>query len=115
MAGNYWGRVLAGAWDKTWKPLDWNRKKFGVALLAVGTIIVAGLHFGLAAMITSAAGALWIAAPAAFAATILFAWGVVETQAKLYKELDQWSGDQIGTRDAKLAKYAERKPNYIAV
>lgn len=115
MAKDYWRHVLSGAWDKTHRPLGWDRKKAAVALLAVGTIIAAGIHFGFAAMLTTATGYLWIAAPATFAAFVLFVWGVIDTQAKLYRELDEWSSQQIDNRDSKLAKFTNAKPNYTAV
>jgi len=86
MAG-YWHTVLSGAWEKTYKPLGWDRKKVALALLAIGTIIAAGFRLGWSEMITTAAGYLWIAVPAGFAAIILFVWGIIETQAKLYREL----------------------------
>lgn len=52
----YWRRVFAGAWDRTYKPLGWDAKKAGVVLVAIGTIIAAGVHLGLAATFASAIG-----------------------------------------------------------
>jgi hypothetical protein len=117
MADGYWKSVFAGAWGKTYQPLGWDRKKVAVALVALGAIIAAGFHLGLAAMITTATGYLWIAAPAVFAAIVLFAWGVVETQAKLYGDLMQTASASISTLEAKIAKHENKfkKPNYTAV
>jgi hypothetical protein len=107
MAG-YWHSVFAGAWDKTYKPLGGDRKKAAVVLLAGGTIGVAGFHLGWAEMITTATGYIWVAAPAAFAAFILFIWGIFQTQADLYRELRK-------ENDRLIKKYTGKTPNYIAV
>ena len=58
----YWRKVLSGAWDKTYKPLDWTGKKAAVVLVAVGTIILAGVHLGPGATFASVSGYLWISA-----------------------------------------------------
>lgn len=84
---DYWNKVLRGAWDKTRHPLGWDRKKFAVALLAIGALIASGLHFGWLAMFESAASIFWAAFPPAFAAAVLFIWGIIETQASMYREL----------------------------
>jgi len=76
----YWRKVLSGAWDKTCRPLDWNAEKAAVVLVAVGTIILAGVHLGPGAMFASAIGYLWILAPIAFAALVLFIWGACKRQ-----------------------------------
>jgi hypothetical protein len=107
---HYWRSVLAGAWDKTWRPLGWDRKKVGVALVAVGTVVVAGITLGLAAMITTATGYFWAIAPVAFAAFILFAWGFIETQATLYADLSKTTGAKISELEAALAKTEEPPP-----
>jgi hypothetical protein len=73
----YWRKVLSGAWDKTYKPLDWTAKKIAVVLVAAGTIIVTGVHLGPGAMFASASGYLWIIATIAFAAVVLFVWGAL--------------------------------------
>jgi len=80
MANSYWKAVLSGAWDKTYKPLDWTGKKAAVVLVAVGTIILAGVHLGPGAMFASALGYLWILAPIAFATLGLFIWGACKRQ-----------------------------------
>jgi hypothetical protein len=110
----YWTKVFKGAWDRTWRPLGWDRKKVAVGVTAIGTIVVALFHFGWAAMITTAAGLGWTIAPIAFAATILFAWGVFETQANLYKELEESSTATISELQIVIAKSKEPPPNYEA-
>jgi hypothetical protein len=113
MAG-YWQKVLSGAWDKTWKPLGWNLQKTAVVLVAIGTVIAAGFHLGLAAMITSAVGYLWIVAPVLFAAVILFVWGIFDTQAKMYAELSGASTATISELSDALARAKEPPPDYEA-
>jgi hypothetical protein len=110
----YWPTVLRDAWDKTYKPLGWDRKKAAVVLLAVGAIFVAGLQLGLAAMITTAAGYLWIAAPAGFAAIVLFVWGIIETQAKVYAELSAAHTEAINSFESKISQLIVEKilPEY---
>lgn len=108
MAG-YWKSVFSGAWDKTYKPLGWDRKKAAVALVAVGTIIVAALHLGWSEMITTAAGYLWIAIPSVFTAFILFIWGIIETQAKLYADI----AAKLGTTDGTPNYAVWRNRNHI--
>jgi hypothetical protein len=68
----YRRKVLSGAWNKTCRPLDWNAEKAAVVLVAVGMIILAGVHLGPAAMFASVIGYLWIVAPIALAALVLF-------------------------------------------
>jgi hypothetical protein len=98
----YWRKVLSGAWDKTCRPLDWNAEKAAVVLVAVGTIILAGVHLGPAAMFASAIGYLWILAPLAFAALVLFIWGCFQTTAELYAELSTASRTTIAELEAAL-------------
>ena len=100
----YWRKVLSGAWDRTYNPLGWNAKKVAVVLIAVGTIVAADVHLGLAAMITSAVGYLWIAVPVAFAAIILV-WGFLQTTASLYADLGNTSRTTISELEAALAQY----------
>jgi hypothetical protein len=114
MAG-YWGPVLSGAWEKTRNPLGWDRKKFAVALLALGTVIATGIHYGWIAMIENATGVFWLAFPPAFASVILFVWGVIETQANLYSELAIKTASNIAALESNLTKLQGNKPNYAAV
>jgi hypothetical protein len=85
----YWKPVLSDAWENTYRPLGWDRKKVALAILAVGTVLVAGFRLGWAAMMTGAAGYLWLLAPIVFAAAVLFVWGIIEAQAKAYRSLEQ--------------------------
>jgi hypothetical protein len=110
----YWRKVLSGAWDRTYNPLGWNAKKVAVVLIAVGTIVAADVHLGLAAMITSAVGYLWIAVPVAFAAIILFVWGFLQTTASLYADLGNTSRTTISELEAALAQYQKPAPDYEA-
>jgi hypothetical protein len=110
----YWRKVLSGAWDRTYKPFGWNAKKVAVVLIAICTIIAAGVDLGLAAMITSAVGYLWIAAPVAFAAIVLFAWGFLQTTASLYADLSNTSRTAISELEAALAQYQKPPPDYEA-
>ncbi len=109
---DYWVKVLAGAWGKTYQPLDWNRKKVGVVLLALGSFIAAGVQLGLAAMLTTATGLMWTAFPFVFAALILFVWGVIETQANLYSGLAETTAARIGALEAALVSYETPSPEY---
>jgi hypothetical protein len=99
----YWQQVISGAWGKTKNPILWDRKKFAVAQVALGIVFLAGLEFGLAALIGTAAGVFWLAFPPVFAAAVLFLWGIIETQAELYASLAETSGKAISERQAKLA------------
>jgi hypothetical protein len=110
----YWRKVLSGAWDRTYKPLGWNAKKFAVVLIAIGTIVAADVHLGLAATITSAVGYLWIAVPVAFAAIVLFVWGFLQTTASLYADLSNTSRTTISELEAALAHYQKPAPDYDA-
>ena len=110
----YWRKVLSGAWDRTYNPLGWNAKKVAVVLIAVGTIVAADVHLGLAAMITSAVGYLWIAVPVAFAAIILFVWGFLQTTASLCADLGNTSRTTISELEAALAQYQKPAPDYEA-
>jgi hypothetical protein len=83
-------------------------------LVALGTIIVAGVHLGLAAMFASVIGYLWIIAPVAFAALVLFVWGFFQTTAELYAELSTTSRATIDGLEAALAQYQELPPDYEA-
>jgi hypothetical protein len=106
----YWRKVLSGAWDKTYKPLDWTAKKAAVVLVAVGTIILTGVHLGPGAMFASASGYLWIIAPTAFAALVLFVWGCFQTTAELYTT----SQTRITELEAALVEYQKPQPDYEA-
>ena len=110
----YWRKVLLGAWDKTCRPLDWKAEKTAVALVAVGTITLAGVQLGPAAMFASAIGYLWILAPIAFAAFVLFIWGCFQTTAELYAELNTASRTTIAELEAALAGYQKPPPDYEA-
>ena len=110
----YWRKVLSGAWDKTCRPLDWNAEKAAVVLVAVGTIILAGVHLGPGAMFASAIGYLWILAPIAFAALVLFIWGCLQTTAELYTELNTTTRTTIAELEAALAGYQKPPPDYEA-
>lgn len=112
---NYWTRVLSGAWDKTWRPLGWDRKKAAVALLAIGGTIAALFQFGWAEMITSVTGLFWTVVPVCFAAFILFVWGVIETQAKIYKNLTQTTDETIRVLQDIIVRYqSQPSPPYDA-
>jgi hypothetical protein len=100
----YWRKVLSTAWSKTWKLLSWDRAKTGTALVGLATILIAGVHLGFAAMVSSAAAAFWVAAPTAIVVVILFVWGIIETQAELYHDVD-----------SKLTRLKGDEPNYAAV
>ena len=110
----YWRKVLSGAWDKTYKPLDWTGKKAAVVLVAVGTIILAGVHLGPGATFASVSGYLWIIAPIAFAALVLFIWGALQTTAELYAELYTTSRTRTTELEAALAEYQKPPPDYEA-
>jgi hypothetical protein len=110
----YRRKVLSGAWNKTYRPLDWNAEKAAVVLVAVGTIILAGVHLGPAAMFASAIGYLWILAPIAFAALVLFIWGCFQTTAELYTELNTTSRMTVAELEAALAGYQKPPPDYEA-
>jgi hypothetical protein len=108
------GPVLWGAWEKTRNPLGWDRKKVGIALISVGTVITTGLQFGWLAMIQSGAGIFWLAFPPAFAAVILFVWGMIETQAKLYAELAQTTSVKIAGLETEISAFKHPPPDYEA-
>jgi hypothetical protein len=110
----YWRKVLSGAWDKTCRPLDWKAEKAAVVLVAVGTIILAGVQLGPAAMFASAIGYLWILAPIAFAALVLFIWGCFQTTAELYGKLNTINRTTIAELEAALAGYRKPPPDYEA-
>jgi len=85
----YWGKVLSGALDKTISP-GWDWKKFAFVFLAICCF-----QFGLAAIPTAAADFVWVVVPGvAFAVIVLFLWGLIETQAELYSELEKTSNEQ---------------------
>jgi hypothetical protein len=114
-AKGYWRRVLRGAWEETYQPLQWNRQKVALVLTAIGTILAAGLHLGLGEMITTLIGYVWIAAPVAFAALILFIWGVIQTQATMNRELIEARNEnkrKIGELETKLANSRPAPPDY---
>ena len=110
----YWRKVLSGAWDETYRPLDWTATKAAVVLVAVGTIILAGVHLGPGAIFASAVGYLWILAPIAFAALVLFVWGSFQTTAELYAKLDATTRTTIAELEAALAGYQKPPPDYEA-
>src|ERR1700730_10511820 len=111
----YWLRVLEGALAETIHPLGWGKKQLAIVLTAIGTIGGALFHFGWAAMIETAAGLAWLAFPPVFAALVLFVTGAIQTQAKLYRELTQSTGDEIKSLQGKLTKYEDTRPNYEAL
>jgi hypothetical protein len=84
---SYWQEVISGAWDKTYLPLGWDRKKIALSLVSACGVTILGLHFGWDAMTASAIPLLWTISPIILAAVILFVWGIVETQAGLYAKL----------------------------
>ena len=111
---HYWRSVLAGAWDKTWRPLGWDRKKVALAIIAVAGVIVALVHGGWGAMLTSAVGLLLTAAPIAIAAVVLFAWGFIETQGSLYRDLKKGTDARINELETALARLEKPPPDYTA-
>ena len=110
----YWRKVLSGAFDKTYRPLDWSAEKAAVVLVAVGTIILAGVHLGPAAMFASAIGYIWIIATIALAALVLFIWECFQTTAELYAELNTTSRTTIAELEAALSGYQKPPPDYEA-
>lgn len=56
-------------------------------------------------MITTTAGLFWVAVPAAFAAIILFIWGIIETQANLYRDLQKTSSEIIVGLQSKVSSH----------
>jgi hypothetical protein len=110
----YWRKVLSGAWDKTYKPLDWTAEKIAVVLVAAGTIIVTGVHLGPGAMFASDSGYLWIIATIAFAALVLFVWAALQTTAELYAKLYTTSRTRITELEAALAEYQKPPADYEA-
>ena len=110
----YWHKILSGAWDKTYLPLGWDRKKIALGLVSLCGVVVVGVHFGWEAMTASASPLLWTISPVFFAALILFVWGIVETQAKLYAELSTSSSAKITELEAALSGSQEPPPNYEA-
>jgi hypothetical protein len=90
----YWGKVLSEALDKTISP-GWDWKKFVFVFLATWSFVAACFQFGLAAIPTAAADFVWVVVPGvAFAVIVLFLWGLIETQAELYSELEKTSNEQ---------------------
>ena len=112
MRNSYWWSVLAEVWDKTYKPLGWDKKKIALVLIAACAVIVTGIHLGLAAMIASAVADIWVVAPVLLAAFVLFAWGMFQTQAEMYITLSDTSGAAIAELNAALSKAKEPPPNY---
>ena len=110
----YWHKILSGAWDKTYLPLGWDRKKIALAVVSLCSVLVVGLHFGLAAMTASAIPIFWTVSPVIFAALILFVWGIIETQAKLYAELSTSTSAKVSELEAVVARYKEPPPDYEA-
>ena len=106
----YWRKVLSGAWDETYRPLDWTATKAAVVLVAVGTIILAGVHLGPGAIFASAVGYLWILAPIAFAALVLFVWGSFQTTAELYAKLDAQPEPRLRNLRPLLRDTKSRRP-----
>src|SRR5262249_54208850 len=70
--GNYWRKMFVQAWTDTKQSFGWNQKTAATVLGALALVVVAFLHFGLAAMLTSAIGLFWTALPIAIAGLSLF-------------------------------------------
>jgi hypothetical protein len=107
----YWRTVFSRAWDKTYKPLKWDRAQIAVVLVAIGTVIAAGLHLGLDAMLSSLIGYVWIAVPVAFAAAALFLWGMVEAISEIHAQ----QNDRIAQLETALAASKSPAPDYKAL
>ncbi len=108
---SYWQQVISGAWGKTKNPVLWDRKKFAVAQVALGIVFLAGLELGLEALVGTPAGIFWLVLPPAFAAAVLFLWGIIETQAEMYASLAETSGGAISERQANLAMPETKTPD----
>jgi hypothetical protein len=90
----YWRRVLKGAWDKT-VPAGWNRHKIAAAIIPVIGALLAGGTISGAWNITglTLGGLIGLA----IVLPVLFLWGVIETQAELYRAKSQ--SDDAATRE----------------
>jgi hypothetical protein len=108
----YWQQVIKGGWSKTYLPLGWDRKKVALALVTVLGAVVIGIHYGLDAMMASIVPIMWTALPVILAAAILFVWGIIETQAKLYSDLSTSTATRIAELEAAISGSKEPTPDY---
>ena len=95
-------------------PLGWDRKKIALGVVSLCGVLVVGVHFGWVAMTASAIPFFWTASPIFFAALILFVWGIIETQAKLYAELSTSMSAKVSELEVVVARYKEPVPDYEA-
>jgi hypothetical protein len=109
--GNYWRKVFARAWADTKQSFGWNQKTAATILGALALVAVAFLHFGFAAMLTSAIGLFWTALPIAIAGLSLFVWNFFSVPAALHTELSE----KIAALESTLAELKEPPLDYAAV
>jgi hypothetical protein len=107
---HYWRRVFKTAWDDTKHSLGWNQKTVAAALITIVGVLAALLHFGVAAMITSATGVFWTALPFAIAGLVIFAWNFFSTPPRLDANLRA----KISELEAALANFKKPPPDYRA-
>ena len=81
---HYWRDVLKDAWASTLDLVGWDKKKaLSAAFIPIGTLVIAGISNGFSALSTIISLVLGVA----LLVPLLFVWGIIQTQAKIYRDL----------------------------
>jgi hypothetical protein len=105
----YWRRVVEGAWQRTKRPLGWSREKITGALVAVIAAFVGG---GFGAVFNFVLASVGVVIGLAVVGLALFLWGIVETQADIYRSEGTERRRKIGTLEAAIERLTRPRPNY---
>jgi hypothetical protein len=83
-ADHYWREVLKGAWASTLDLVGWDKKKaLSAAFVPIGTLVITGISSGFSALSTI----ISLVVGVALLVPMLFVWGIIQTQAKMYRDI----------------------------
>jgi hypothetical protein len=82
--GHYWRDVFKGAWASTLDLVGWDKKKaLSAAFVPIGTLVITGIANGFSSFSTI----ISLLVGVALLVPLLFLWGIIQTQADMYRDL----------------------------
>jgi hypothetical protein len=114
MDTKYLGDVVYGAWRETKSSFSFNKKTVATGLLVAAGLVVTLGRSGWAGVMPSLLDTVFAALTLLLAASILFGWNIIETQAKLYHGLAQSTSEEITNLRVELERYERPLPDYNA-
>ncbi len=109
MADNYWRNVFKDAWEKTKRPLGWSREKVSSTAVTVIAAFVAG---GVGAVFNVVLASIGVLIALAVVGLGLFVWGIIETQAEMYRKIEEVSRLRIESLENAINQERRPAPDY---